>query len=107
METIYGTVSESATYNSITDILNQTFKMLPYKEHNNPSFESHTTTLLFRIRGLSELFPNEPMWVTVLANLQAAKTEENFQVFRKTVLDACAMISEFQKQLGESNDAAI
>ena len=104
METIYGNMSNTSIKGSVTDILNQTFKMLPYKETNNPSFESHTTTLLFKIRGLSELFPDEPMWMTILTNLQAAKTEQDFQVFRKAVLDSCATLSDF---IGELNDAVI
>ena len=103
MYSIYGEVNETAIKAHLTEILNQTFKMLPYKQYHYSCFESHTTSLLFRIRGISELFPQEPIWVDILANLQAAKTEEDFQVFRKAILDTCSLISNYQKQLGKNN----
>lgn len=103
MQTVYGSISNKALYDNITDVINQTFKMLPYKQYDNPMLESHTTSLLFRIRGMSELFPDESLWVTLLSTLQAAKSETDFKQFRKAILDACSILTQYKKTLGDSN----
>lgn len=103
METVYGSVGNKAIYDNLTDIINQTFKMLPYRQYNNPNFDFHTNTLLFRIRGMSELFVDDPIWITILSTLQAARSETDFKLFRKAILDACSMLKNFQQQLGDNN----
>ena len=103
MQAIYGYVSDNSVRANITDIINQIFKMLPYKQYDNPMFDMHVTTLLFRIRGMSELFPDNPIWITLLSNIQAAKSETDFKLFRKSILDSCSMLSKFQQQLGDDN----
>lgn len=103
MNTIYGSVSNLAVKHNLSDLINQTFKMLPLRQSNDTLYEKHATALLFRIRGMSELFPNDPLWITLLSTLQAAKSEQDFSLFRKTILDACSTISKYQKKIGEED----
>lgn len=101
MTTLYGEVDISAVKKNLSDLINQTFKMLPLRQQNDSLYEKHSATLLLRIRGMSELFPGDPLWITLLSTLQAAKSEEDFTLFRKTILDACSILSKYQKDLGE------
>lgn len=97
-KTIYGSVPVKALRNNFSDIINQVYKLLPLKEEsNNSELDFHFSTLLFRIRGMSTLFPNEPRWITVLALIESARHESDFRLYRKAVLDSCSII----KSLGE------
>lgn len=95
--TIYGSVPINALRSNFTDIVNQIYKLLPLKEDNDPELNHHFSALLFRIRGMSTLFPRESRWITVLALLEAAQYESDFRLYRKAVLDSCSII----KGLGE------
>ena len=101
MTSIYGEIDAVSVKNNLSDLINQTFKLLPLRQTNESSLEKHAATLLLRIRGMSELFPHDPIWVTLLSTLQAVKSEEDFTLFRKTILDACSTLSKYQQELGE------
>lgn len=96
-KTIYGTVPIKSLRNNYSDIINQIYKLLPLKENNNSDIDYYFSTLLFRIRGMSNLFPNEPRWITILALIEAARHENDFKLYRKAVLDSCSLI----KKMGE------
>lgn len=96
-KTIYGSVPVKALKSNFVDIINQIYKLLPLKENNDPELSYHFTTLLFRIRGMSVLFPNESKWITILALIEGAKNEKDFKLYRKAILDSCSIV----KQLGE------
>lgn len=96
-KTIYGTVPIKSLRNNYSDIINQIYKLLPLKENNNSDIDYYFSTLLFRIRGMSNLFPNEPRWITILALIEAARHENDFKLYRKAVLDSCSII----KKMGE------
>lgn len=95
--TIYGSVPTKALRSNFTDIVNQIYKLLPLKEDNDPELNHHFSTILFRIRGMSTLFPRESRWITVLALLEAARYESDFRLYRKAVLDSCSIV----RNLGE------
>lgn len=103
MKTIYGEIPTTIIVQNETDLINQIFKLLPYKENNMDNLDYHFTTLLFRITGLCKLFPQTPELLTVVSLLEAARTETDFQLYRKAILDSCSIIKRIQKQFGDLN----
>lgn len=96
-KSLYGTLPASALNSNYNDVVNQIYKLLPLREKEIPDLSYHISTLQFRIRGISQLFPNESKWITVLSLLEAAKTEKNFSLYRKAILDCCSMVKSMVK----------
>lgn len=88
----YGSLPKEALSSNYTDVINQIYKLLPMKENNSTDLSYHFSTLLFRIRGLSSLFPKESRWITIMALLEAASTEQDFKLYRKAILDSCSIV---------------
>jgi len=99
----YGDIPNKMVIENETDLINQIFKLLPYKENAADNLEYHFTTLLFRIAGLCKIFPEIPELLTVVSLLESARTENNFQLYRKAILDSCSIIKRLQKQFGDLN----
>lgn len=96
-KTIHGTVPMKALRSNFSDIINQIYKLLPLKEGNSQDIDYYFSTLLFRIRGMSILFPSEPRWITILALIEAARYEDDFKLYRKAVLDSCSIIKKMSE----------
>lgn len=92
MKCKYGNIQQSSLSLNSNDIINQIFKLLPYKESQEKDLQSHFTTILFRINGMAQLFPSEPRWITVMALLESAKEENDFRLYRKAILDCCSIV---------------
>lgn len=103
MESLYGEIPNNMIIKNEDDLINQIFKLLPYKENNIDNLDYHFNTLLFRITGLCKLFPGVPELLTVVSLLESAKSETDFQLYRKAILDSCSIIKRIQKRLGDSN----
>lgn len=101
METKYGTLSNDMIIRNASDLINQIFKLLPYKENNDERLVSHFDSLLFRISGMAKIFDKYPEWVTIISLLEAARTEENFKLYRKAILDCCSIVKQIQEQAGD------
>lgn len=88
----YGILSDSQVHSNENDLINQIFSLLPAKEHNDENLNYMFDVILFRINGLNDLLCNPPELVTVMSNLQAARTETEFKLYRKAILDSCSTI---------------
>lgn len=99
MKHIYGEVENATLRDNLSDIINQTFKLLPYKQDENPLLEQHLEILLIRYYGMSRLFPEEPRFVTIMSMLICINKIDDMQIYRKIVLDCCSYMSELRKQL--------
>ena len=88
----YGTLPKEALASNYSDVINQIYKLLPMKENNSSDLSYHFSTLLFRIRGLSSLFPKESRWITIMALLEAASTQQDLKLYRKAILDSCSIV---------------
>ncbi len=97
----YGKASKKQVMDNETDLINQIYKLLPYKENNFKDLDYYFSTLLFRISGMSELFNKPSELITVLSLLESARNEEDFRLYRKAVLDSCSLIKELQERTGE------
>lgn len=96
METVYGNVSEELISSNLDDLIGQIFKLLPYKESCNENLNYHFSTLLFRLCGLTKVLNNNPELITVMSILEAARTETDFKLYRKAVLDSCSILKKIQ-----------
>ena len=101
MRAIYGEIPDSMVIKNTEDLIDQVFKLLPYKEKHIENLENHFSALLFRIVGMCSLFPDNPELLTVAAVLQAAKYETDFYLYRKAILDSCSILEKMQEQLGD------
>lgn len=99
----YGEISMAALKSNCSDITNQIYKLLPLKECDSPELLYHFSTLLFRIRGMSSLFPCESKWITIMSLLESAQTETDFKLYRKAILDSCSIA----KSIGNQDVGAI
>ena len=102
MNTIYGDISTDSFCDNLDDLIGQIFKLLPYKESSDDRLDYHITTLLFRISGMSRIFSNIPELITIMSLLEAARTETDFHLFRKAVLDSCSMMKKVQDKINGS-----
>lgn len=94
MITTYGAIPDHMVAENMKDLTNQIFKLLPYKEQHSELLSDHFKVILFRLRGLTELLPDEPVLLTIMSFLQAAQSEEDFYLYRKSILDSCSLLSK-------------
>ena len=94
MTSKYGYIPNISIIQNSNDLINQIFKLLPYREQKDKRLNYHFTTLLFRLRGMTLLFPEQPKWVTVMALLESAQEEDDFKLYRKAILDSCSIIKD-------------
>ena len=76
---------------------NAIFKLLPYKEQNYEHLDRYFTALMFRINGLNQLFYEQAEIITLLSILEAARTEEDFDLYRKAIFDACDVVKKLKE----------
>lgn len=103
MKSLYGNLSDSQVHSNENDLIDQIFSLLPAKEQNDVNLNYMFDTILFRINGLNDLLCNPPELITVMSNLQAARTETEFKLYRKAILDSCSTI---HKLMNDSDDHA-
>lgn len=103
MHSIYGDISNESFCENIDDLIGQIFKLLPYKETQDERLDYHFTTLLFRISGMSKVFNNVPELLTIMSLLESARTESNFRMYRKAVLDSCSIMKKIQVKINNGS----
>lgn len=73
------------------------FKLLPYKQDNYEHLDNYFNSVLQRLIGFNKISGFQPEVVTIISLLEYARGEEDFQKYRKAILDACGMV-EFIKE---------
>lgn len=101
MNTIYGNIPDELLVSNLDDLIGQIFKLLPYKEKNSEDLNYLFTTLLFRISGLTNILEPIPELITVISILEAARTEKDFKLYRKAILDSCSILKRVQIKYGK------
>lgn len=98
MQTKYGELPNELVTKNESNLIDQIFRLLPYKEYHIEGIDLDYCfeTLQFRITGMARIFPQYPEWLTIMCLLEAAKTESNFRLYRKAILDCCSMVKEIQ-----------
>lgn len=93
----YGNLPQQQIKEHKKFLTNAIFKLLPYKEQNYPHLDRYFTALLFRINGLNHLFYEQAEIITLMSILEGARTEKDFDLYRKAIFDACDVVKKLKE----------
>ena len=68
------------------------YKLLPYKEHEYENLDKYFDSVLQRLSGFNKLSGFQPEIITIMSLIAYAREAEDFQDYRKAVLDACGIV---------------
>ena len=69
------------------------FKLLPYKENGYEDLNNYFESVLQRLIGFNKLTGFQQVTLTIIGLLEYAREENDFQKYRKAILDACGMVA--------------
>ena len=75
-----------------TYFLSAIFKLLPYKQDNYEFIDNYFESLLQRLIGFNRLTGFQPEVITIMSLIEYARKEDDFQKYRKAILDACGLV---------------
>ena len=73
------------------------YKLLPYKEECYECLDNYFNSVLQLLKGFNELTGHQPEVISIMSLVEYARGENDFQKYRKAILDACGMV-EFIKE---------
>ena len=68
------------------------FKLLPYKQYGYEHLDNYFESVLQRLSGFNKISGFQPEVLTIMSLLEYARGENDFQKYRKAVLDACGAV---------------
>ena len=68
------------------------FKLLPYKQNNYEFLDNNFESVLQRLIGFNKISGFQPEVITIMSLLEYAREENDYQKYRKAILDACGMV---------------
>ena len=68
------------------------YKLLPYKQYNYRYLDNYFKSVLQQLIGFNKISGFQKPTITIISLLEYARDEENFQDYRKAILDACGMV---------------
>ena len=68
------------------------FKLIPYKQDSYEYLDNYFESVIQRLIGFNRLSGFQPSVITILSLLEYARHENDFQKYRKAVLDACGLV---------------
>ena len=100
----YGYIYNKQLSENYEDVAKQIFSCLIKREEDDEQLPYFITCLNQRVYGLSLILHSPPELITVMSLLEAARTEEDFGIYRKFILDACSIMYKLRDQLAESDE---
>lgn len=94
----YGLFSEQQLHDNYENIGKQVFSCLIKRERCDLDLNDYIDNLMHRIGGLNSILGEKPELITVLSLLETSKDELCFRVFRKNILDACALMYKLSSE---------
>ena len=73
------------------------FKLLPYKEENYVYLDNYFGSVLQLLKGFNKISGYQPEVISIISKIAYAREVEDFEEYRKAILDACGMV-EFIKE---------
>lgn len=78
--------------------------LLVYKESDFPALDDYFGYILFQIRGLQKMYPDDYRILELHSLIEGARVEANkddyrHSIYRKAIFDAHGLISELEKEL--------
>ena len=68
------------------------FKLLPYKQDNYEFLDNYFESVLQRLIGFNKISGCQPELITIISLLEYARGEDNYDKYRKAILDACGLV---------------
>ena len=68
------------------------FKLLPYKEEGYVYLDNYFGSVLQLLKGFNEISGYQPEVISIISKIAYARKTENFDEYRKAILDACGMV---------------
>ena len=74
------------------------YKLLPYKEEHYEYLDNYFNSVLQLLKGFNKVSGNQPEMVSIISKIAYARDEANdFQDYRKAILDACGMVDRIKE----------
>lgn len=100
MKTCYNVnFSNLALKDNLYRIGNQIFKLLPMREEGK-DWEKPLETLIIEVVGMSNLFSDQKVLLTLSCKLEGLKDSKDvdFFLYRRTIFECCSLIEELKKK---------
>ena len=78
-------------------LISAIYKLLPYKEFNYEYLDNYFNSVLQQLKGFNKISGSQPEVITVISLIEYARGEDNFQKYRKAILDACGMVKRIKE----------
>ena len=95
---IYTEVPPSQIAAEKTHFISAIFKLLPYKEDNYEFLDNYFESVLQQLIGFNKISGHQPVILSIINLLEYARQEDDFQKFRKAILDACGMVKLIEER---------
>ena len=95
---IYTEVPPSQIAAEKTHFIAAIFKLLPYKEDNYEFLDNYFESVLQQLIGFNKVSGYQPVTLSIINLLEYARQEDDFQKFRKAILDACGMVKLIEER---------
>lgn len=86
-------------YSNIMRLTNQLWKLIPMYE-NQEDWRKQLNTVLIEIRGLNEIFMNNPLFLQLLSKLEGILVVKNsdmdFVIYRKAIFESINILQRFK-----------
>ena len=92
----YGVLSPNQIKQQKLYLQNSIYQLLCFKEENYEFLDGRFTSILQQLDGLNRLFNEQPVVITIMSLLESARYEDDFEKYRKAVLDATALVSKIE-----------
>jgi len=69
------------------------FKLLPYKQEEYEHLDKYFESVLQRLIGFNKISGFQPEVITIMSLLEYARDEDDYDKYRKAILDACGLVS--------------
>lgn len=73
------------------------FKLLPYKQESYEFLDGYFESVLQRLIGFNKLSGFQPEIITIMSLLEYARQENDFQKYRKAILDCCGLVERIKE----------
>lgn len=73
------------------------FKLLPYKEEGYEYLDNYFNSVLQLLKGFNKISGYQPEVVSIISKIAYARDVEDFQEYRKAILDACGMVEHIRE----------
>ena len=68
------------------------YKLLPYRESKYEHLDNYFESVLQRLIGFNKISGCQPELVTIISLLEYARGENDYDKYRKAILDACGVV---------------